>query len=101
MILAWIFSLLLLCTSLIRHMNDMTALRIIEIETLRDAQEQFITAEQAVLACEKNFHEWQALDDKPGFIQSSGKNAGGLSVKILPKLKYRFLSIPHRDRFND
>jgi hypothetical protein len=72
-------------------MNDMTALRIIEIETLRDAQEQFITAEQAVLACEKNFHEWQALDDKPCFIQSSGKNRWRIVSKNTPKIEIQVL----------
>ena len=91
MILAWVVSLLLLCTALIGHMNDMTALRIVEIETLRSAQEKFIAAEQAVLACEQNFHAWQFMDDKPCVIQESGKNRWRITSKNTPKIEIQIL----------
>ena len=70
MILAWVISLLLLCASLIVHLERLTALRIIEVKTIALAQQNFIAAEKAVLDCEQNLSTLLALSEAPCFIQS-------------------------------
>ena len=54
MILAWVISLLLLCSSLISYIENLGALRIIEVNAMSESQKKFIAAEKAVQECQEN-----------------------------------------------
>ena len=87
MMLAWVLSLLLLCTSLIVHLERLTALRIIEVKTIALAQQNFITAEKAVLDCEKNLSTLSALAENHCFIQPISKNIWLITSKQKPTIQ--------------
>ena len=74
MILAWVLSLLLLCVSLIVHLERLTALRIIEVKTILLAQQNFIAAEKSVLDCEKSLSMLSSLTENHCFTQPISKN---------------------------
>ena len=63
MILAWVISLLLLCSSLITYIERLGALRMIEVAAIDVSQKQFIAAEKAVQECEKNITISNRLND--------------------------------------
>ena len=86
MILAWVLSLLLLCASLIVHLEHLTALRIIEVKTIALAQQNFIAAEKAVLDCEKNLSTLSALTENHCFIQPISKNIWLITSKQKPTI---------------
>ena len=87
MILAWVLSLLLLCASLIVHLERLTALRIIELQTIALAQQNFIAAEKAVLDCEKNISTLSALSEAPCFIRPISKNIWLITSKQKPAVQ--------------
>ncbi len=87
MILAWVLSLLLLCASLIVHLERLTALRIIELKTIALAQQNFIAAEKAVLDCEKNLSTLSVLSEAPCFIRPIWKNIGLIRSKQKPAIQ--------------
>ena len=87
MILAWIISLLLLCSSLITYLERLSALRVIEVRTMREAHKNFITAEKFVLDCEKSLTTLTELQDKSCVIQSVGKNSWLISSKEKPAIQ--------------
>ena len=87
MILAWVISLLLLCSSLVTHLERLNALRIVEVQTINQAQKNFIAAERAVLECEKNLHAIAELNGNTCFIQSVGKNSWLISSKEKPAIQ--------------
>lgn len=87
MMLAWVLSLLLLCTSLIVHLERLTALRIIEVKTIALAQQNFIAAEKAVLDCEKNLSTLSALAENHCFIQPISKNIWLITSKQKPTIQ--------------
>jgi len=87
MILAWVLSLLLLCASLIVHLERLTALRVIEVNTLEGAQQKFIAAEKAVLDCEQNLGTLSALTENYCFIQPISKNIWFISSKTKPTIQ--------------
>jgi hypothetical protein len=91
MILAWVISLLLLCASLIVHLERLTTLRIIEVKTLELAQQNFIAAEKAVLDCEQNLSTLSALSEAPCFIQSISKNIWLITSKPKPTIQVHVL----------
>ena len=74
MILAWVMSLLLLCSSLIMYLESLSSLRIIEVNTMQLANNHFIAAERSVLECEKSLTTLSELQANSCFIQSAGKN---------------------------
>ena len=84
MILAWVISLLLLCSSLVTYLERLNALRIIEVNTIARAQKNFITSERAVLECEKNLNALSELKENACFIQSVGKNTWLITSKEKP-----------------
>ena len=51
MILTWVLSLILLCSSLIKQLESLTTQSLIELKAMTDAQEQFFSAEKAVVEC--------------------------------------------------
>ena len=81
MILAWVLSLLLLVSSLIVYLERMTALAIIEKNSMTLAQRNFIVAEKSVLECEQNISQLAALTENHCFIRSVGKNIWLISSK--------------------
>ena len=87
MILAWVLSLLLLCTSLVVQLERLTALRMIEVKTLEDSQKNFITAEKAILDCEQNISMLSALSESHCFIQSISKNIWLITSKQKPAIQ--------------
>jgi len=86
-ILAWIISLLLLCSSLITYLERLSALRVIEVRTMREAHKNFITAEKSVLDCEKSLTTLTELQDNACVIQSVGKNSWLISSKEKPAIQ--------------
>lgn len=66
------------------YLERMTALTLIELHSMKLAQEKFISAEHAVLACEKNISQISTLIVNECFIQSIGKNLWLISSKQKP-----------------
>ena len=87
MILAWIISLLLLCASLVVHLERLTALRIIEVKTIEMVQKNFIVAEKAVLDCQNNLTALSALTENSCFIQPISKNIWLITSKQKPAIQ--------------
>jgi hypothetical protein len=87
MILAWVLSLLLLCASLIVQLERLTALRMIEVKTLESAQQNFISAEKAILDCEQNLTMLSALSESHCFIQPVSKNFWLITSKQKPAIQ--------------
>jgi hypothetical protein len=86
-ILTWVISLLLLCTSLIVYLESLTALRIFEVNTIELAQKNFIAAEKVVIDCEKHLLNISVLTDHPCFIEPLGKNRWRISSKQKPSIQ--------------
>ena len=87
MILAWVVSLLLLCSSLITYLERLSSLRIIEVNTMEQAKKHFISAEKSVLECEQNITNLTNLEQNNCFIQSAGKNRWLISSKEKPAIQ--------------
>jgi hypothetical protein len=87
MILAWVISLLLLCASLVIHLERLTALRMIELKTIEIAQQHFIAAEKAVLDCENNLSTLSLLTENPCFIKSTSKGIWLITSKQKPAIQ--------------
>ncbi|QWD96853.1 hypothetical protein [Polynucleobacter sp. MG-6-Vaara-E2] len=87
MILAWVISLLLLCSSLIVYLERLTVLRVMEVKTIEHAQEQFIAAEKSVLQCEDNITNTSVLTENDCFIEPAGKNQWRISSKEKPSIQ--------------
>lgn len=87
MILAWVLSLLMLCASLIVQLECLTALRVIEVKTLESAQQNFISAEKAILDCEQNLTMISALSENHCFIQPISKNIWLITSKQKPAIQ--------------
>lgn len=87
MILAWVISLLLLCSSLISYLERLGALRIIEMQTMQLAHSNFRAAEKSVLDCEKNITTLMSLEENLCFIQPAGKNHWIITSKIKPAIQ--------------
>jgi hypothetical protein len=87
MILAWVISLLLLCAAFVGHLEQLTALRIIELKTIELAQQSFITAEKSVLKCEKNLSNLSQVNSTDCFIQPIAKNIWLITSKEKPVIQ--------------
>ena len=87
MILAWVVSLLLFCSSLINYLERLNVLRITEVNTMRMAQNHFIAAEKSVLECEQKITNIANLEENNCFIQSAGKNRWLISSKEKPAIQ--------------
>lgn len=87
MIIAWVLSLLMLLSSLVMHLERLTALEIIATYTFVESQKQFIDSEKAILECEQHLSNIAALENAACHIQSVGKNFWLISSKEKPKLE--------------
>lgn len=87
MIIAWVLSLLLLLSSLIHHLERLTALEVISVSTYLKSHQQFITAEKAILECEQYLSHLSGLENRACHIQSAGKNLWLISSKEKPILE--------------
>ncbi len=81
MILAWVISLLLLCSSLISYIERLGALRIIEVDTMSESQKKFIAAEKAIQECQENLTALSQEQSSLCFIQSAGNHRWLISSK--------------------
>ena len=91
MILAWVISLLLLCSSLIVYLERLTVLRVMEVKTIENAQEKFIATEKSVLQCEDNITNISVLKENHCFIEPAGKNQWRISSKEKPSIQIHVL----------
>lgn len=87
MILAWVLSLLLLVSSLITYLERMTALAMIETNTMRASHRNFVAAEKSVIECEQNISQITVLAENHCFIKSAGKNIWLISSKQKPSIQ--------------
>ena len=87
MIHAWVISLLLLCASLVIHLERLTALRMIELKTIEMAQQNFMAAEKVVLDCEKNLATLSLLAENPCFIRAVSKGIWLITSKHKPTIQ--------------
>ena len=87
MIIAWVISLLLLCSSLIAYIERLGALRIIEVNTISKTQQQFIAAENAVHECEHNLTALSPLHANLCFIQFVGNHRWLIFSKEIPGIQ--------------
>lgn len=103
MILAWVLSLILFCSALVAHLERMTALSIIELNSMKLAQQQWLAAEQAVLECEVNIRQASMFLTHDCFIQSLGNNLWKITSKQKPGIEVQVLldeSTGHTHRIN-
>jgi hypothetical protein len=87
MILAWVISLLLLCATLVGHLEYLTALQIIELKTVERSQNLFIQSEQAVLACENNLNQLISSEEDDCFIELVAKDIWLITSKQKPAIQ--------------
>ena len=92
MILAWVMSLLLLCSSLIVYLERLTVLRLVEVKTIEFSQERFMAAESAVIKCESHILNLSALTENDCFIQPAGKNQWLITSKEKPAIQVHVLA---------
>ena len=84
MILAWVISLLMLCSSLVMYLEKLTTLRMIEVSTIELAQKHFMASEKSILDCQNNLSHLSQLQDNACFIEPAGKNLWRISSKTKP-----------------
>ena len=84
MILAWVLSLLLLCSSLIIHLERLSVLKVINVQTIEAAQNRFMASEQSVIACEKYILNIEMISDHDCVIQLIDKNTWSITSKQKP-----------------
>ncbi len=87
MILAWVISLLLLCSSLISYIERLGALRIIEVDTMSESQKKFIAAEKAIQECQENLTALSQEQSSLCFIQPAGNHRWLISSKEKPGIQ--------------
>jgi hypothetical protein len=87
MILAWVISLLLVCSALIMNLEGWSVLKLMHVNAIKTAQEQFMKSEQSVIECEKHILNISSLPESYCNIQSVGKNIWKISSKEKPVIK--------------
>jgi len=87
MILAWVISLLLICSALIMNLEQWSALKLAHVNAIKTTQEQFMKSEQSVIECEKNILNSSNLPESNCNIQSVGKNIWKISSKENPVIQ--------------
>ena len=87
MMLAWVISLLLICSSLIAHLEQWSALKIMHVNTIKTTQAQFMKSEHAVIECEKHILNLLNHSEKDCNIQAAGKNIWMISSKEKPVIQ--------------
>lgn len=87
MIIAWVLSLLVLLSSLVAHLERLTALEIVGANSYVESQKQFITAERSLLECERHLSNITTLENASCHIQSAGTNLWLISSTDKPILE--------------
>jgi hypothetical protein len=87
MILAWVISLLLLCATLIMNLERWSTLKLMHVNTIKTAQEQFMKSEQSTIECEQHILNLSNLPESNCNIQSAGKNIWMISSKEKPAIQ--------------
>jgi hypothetical protein len=65
----------------------MTALALIEANTIKTSHRSFVAAEKSVMECEQNISQITVLSENHCFIQSVGKNIWLISSKQKPSIQ--------------
>lgn len=84
MILAWVLSLLLLCSTLITQLERWSALKLMNMKSIETAQNQFMASEQSVIECEKHIMNLSALSEDRCIVQLIDKNIWSIASKQKP-----------------
>ena len=84
MIMVWVSSVLLLCSSLVMHLEKLATLRMVELNTIELAQKNFMASERALLNCQNHLSHLSQLIDNDCFIEPAGKNLWRISSKGKP-----------------
>ncbi len=87
MMIAWVLSLLLLLSSLVHHLERLSALEVISVSSYLKSHQQFITAEKTLLECEQYLPNISELENAACHFQSTGKNLWLISSKEKPILE--------------
>jgi hypothetical protein len=82
--IAWVASLIVLLSTLIAHLERVTALEIMSVNTRRQTQQNFVAAEQAILECQNNLSSITPEQMQSCYLQSAGKNYWLISSKEKP-----------------
>jgi len=86
-IIAWVLSLLTLLSILVIQLERLAALEVISVNTVTQAQKEFIAAEKEILICEQHLSNIAALPNSTCHVQSAGKNLWLVSSKEKPRLE--------------
>jgi hypothetical protein len=87
MILAWVISLLLICSALIMNLEQWSVLKLMHVNAIKATQKQFMKSEQSVFECEKHILNISSLPESYCNIQSVGKNIWKISNKEKPVIQ--------------
>ncbi len=91
MILTWVISLLLLCSSLIFYLERLAVLNTIEIQTIEKMQERFMASETSILECERSINHLSVFENNTCRIQKLEKNRWRISSKEKPIIQVEVL----------
>ena len=91
MMLTWVISLLLLCSSLIFYLERLAVLNTIEIQTIEKMQERFMASETSVLECERSIKHISDSENNTCRIQKLEKNRWRISSKEKPIIQVEVL----------
>jgi hypothetical protein len=69
----------------------LTTLRVVEVKTLEDAQQNFIAAEKSILNCERSLSTLSALSENHCYIQPVTKNIWLITSKQKPMIQIHVL----------
>ena len=99
MILAWVLSLILLCSALIKQLESLTTQSLIELKTMTDAQEQFFSAEKSVVECEHELAQRviSNVSDSSCIYRDMGNHVWKISSKQKPGVEVHVYVDPQTD----
>ena len=99
MILAWVLSLILLCSSLIKQLESLTTQSSIELKAMTDAQEQFFSAEKSVVECEHELAQRviSNVSDSSCIYRDMGNHVWKISSKQKPGVEVHVYVDPQTD----
>lgn len=99
MILAWVLSLILLCSALIKQLESLTTQSLIELKTMTDAQEQFFSAEKSVVECEHELAQRviSNVSDSSCIYWDMGNHVWKISSKQKPGVEVHVYVDPQTD----
>ena len=69
------------------HLEKLTTLRIIEVNTIEFSQNKLMASEKAILDCQNNLSHLSQLQDNACFIEPTGKNQWRISSKEKPTIQ--------------